>query len=87
MSQKFDVLQSPEAAELMKDTAKLKALLQSPETRRLMELLTAKNGDGLRRAAEQAKRGDTTALSGMMNQLTQSDEGARLVNQLQEGWK
>ena len=83
MTQKMDPVQTPEAAALLKNPARLKALLQSPETKRLMELLSSRNGAGLKQAAEQARKGDSAALTEMLRQVTDSSEGATLVNQIQ----
>ncbi|GEM_PF-3266588 len=83
MTQKTDPVHSPEAAELLKDPARLKALMQSPETRQLMQLLSSRNGSGLRQAAEQAKKGNSSALSEMLRQVTDSREGADLIGRLQ----
>lgn len=76
-------LQSPQAAELMKNPSALKQLLQSPEAKQLLSMLTAKHSDGLKGAAEQAKAGDTTALLSMVNDVMSQPEGAHLMAQLE----
>ena len=70
--------------ELMKDpkaAGLLQSLMQSPDTQRLMELLSQNAGDGLKTAAA---KGDTGALLGMVRQVMQSSEGARLVQNISQ---
>ena len=59
----------------------LQSLMQSPDTQRLMELLSQNAGDGLKTAAA---KGDTGALLGMVRQVMQSSEGARLVQNISQ---
>ncbi len=87
MSQKNAFMNSPDAAALLKDQAALKTLLSSPETRRLMSALTKQNGAQLTAAAKQAKAGDTSALSAMVSNLAATQEGSRLLNQLEQSLK
>lgn len=83
MSQNFDITQSPEAAALLQNKAAIKEILQSPDTKKLMSMLTSQNGDGLKQAAEQAKKGDISSISAMMQKLMSSSEGASLVNKIE----
>lgn len=87
MSQKNDFMNSPDAAALLKDKAALKALLSSPETRRLMSALTRQNGAQLTAAAKQAKAGDVSALSAMVSNLAATQEGSQLLGQLEQSLK
>lgn len=87
MSQKNDFMNAPDAAALLKDKAALKALLSSPETRRLMSALTKQNGAQLTAAAKQAKAGDASALSAMVSNLAATQEGSQLLNQLEQSLK
>lgn len=75
-------LEGQEAAALLKDPAALKALLQSPETQRLMSLLR-QQGD-LQAAAQKAKSGDTRALQTMLSGLQNSPEGGKALAQMEE---
>lgn len=84
MPQNFDMMNTPEAAALLRDKAALKALLSSPETRRLMSALARKNGSALSTAAMQAKNGDIGALSAMVSEFAGSREGGELVRQFQQ---
>lgn len=74
-----ELMKNPKAAGLLKNQALLQSLLRSPDTKRLMELLSQSGGAGFQTAAA---KGDTKALAGMVKQLMQSQEGARLVHNL-----
>lgn len=81
MAKNQNPLQSQEAAALLRDPARLKALLSSPETKLLMGLLRRQRGD-LNHAAQQAKQGDMSALNQMVSQLMNTKEGAELAQQV-----
>ena len=76
-----ELMKDPKAAGLLKNKALLQSLMQSPDTQRLMELLSQNAGDGLKTAAA---KGDTGALPGMVRQVMQSSEGARLVQNISQ---
>lgn len=76
-----ELMKDPKAAGLLKNKALLQSLMQSPDTQRLMELLSQNAGDGLKTAAA---KGDTGALQGMVRQVMQSSEGARLVQNISQ---
>ena len=61
-----ELMKDPKAAGLLKNKALLQSLMQSPDTQRLMELLSQNAGDGLKTAAA---KGDTGALLGMVRQV------------------
>lgn len=69
----------PQAAKLLGDPAALQALLSSPETKRLMDLLNRQAGAGLRDAAKAAASGRPEALMGLLDQVAHSKEGAQAV--------
>ena len=46
-----ELMKDPKAAGLLKNKALLQSLMQSPDTQRLMELLSQNAGDGLKTAA------------------------------------
>lgn len=52
------LMQDPKAASLLKNKDLLKNLVQSPDTQRLMQLLSQDGSDGLKRAAASAAKGD-----------------------------
>ena len=79
-SQPGGILDSPQAAKLLKDRAALEALLRSPDTKALMEMLN-RNG-GLKAAAEAAMKGDASQLQGLLSQLMRDPEGARVVERI-----
>lgn len=74
----------PQAARLLGDPAGLKALLSAPETQQLMALLNQNAGGGLKAAAQAAAGGKPEALMGLLNQVTQSKEGAAAMEKLQK---
>lgn len=76
-------MNAPDARELLKDTAKLRELLGSPEVRQLAALLNARSGGRLQSAAQSAKGGDASQLEQLMQGLSSTEEGARLIAQLQ----
>lgn len=76
-----ELMKDPKAAGLLKNKALLQSLMQSPDTQRLMELLSQNAGDSLKTAAA---KGDTGALLGMVQQVMQSSEGARLVQNISQ---
>lgn len=83
MAQGNTPMQSSEAQELLKDTARLRALMSSPEMRQLAQMLNAKSGGGLQNAASAAKAGDTAQLEALLKGLSSTPEGAKLLAQLQ----
>ncbi len=76
-----ELMKDPKAAGLLKNKALLQSLMQSPDTQRLMELLSQNAGTASR---PPPPRGDTGALLGMVRQVMQSSEGARLVQNISQ---
>ncbi len=72
-----DPLKTPQAEALLKDSAALRQLIDSPEGRRLAELM-ARQGD-LPRAAQQARQGDPSQLTRQLAAILQTPEGAKLA--------
>ena len=72
-----DMLNSEQAARLMKDQGKLDQLQNAPETQRLFQMLSKNAGGDLEQAAQQAAHGDT-------GRLTQDPEGQRLIQRLRQ---
>lgn len=81
MAKNQNPLQSKEAAALLRDPVRLKELLSSPETKKLMGLLSQQKGS-LDYAAQQAKKGDFSGLNEMVSQLISTKEGAELAQQV-----
>ena len=74
-----ELKRDPKAAALLNNRALLQSLLASPDTRRLLELLRQKGGEGFRDAAA---RGDARALAGIIQQAMGTREGAQLAEKL-----
>lgn len=74
---------APGGDALLRDPKRLRELLAAPETKRFLELLKSQNGSQLRTAAEAAKKGDSSALSEMLQRLTDSQEGSEAMKGLE----
>ena len=79
-----DMLNSEQAAKLMKDQGKLDQLQNAPETQRLCQMLSKNAGGDLEQAAQQAAHGDTAQLMDAVRRLTQDPEGQRLIQRLRQ---
>lgn len=77
-----DLMKSPEAAALLKNKEALARIMSSPDTKALMEMLNRQAGSGLKGAADAAMKGDTKALTGIVEHLMQSKEGAEVVGRI-----
>ena len=64
----------------LKNTGKVQQLLQSEDTRRMMELLGTQ--DNVKGAAKAAAAGNPAQLMSMMQQLMSNPEGAQLVERI-----
>lgn len=64
----------------VKDKGAIQQLLQSEDTRRMMELLGAQGG--VQDAAKAAAAGNPAQLMGMMQQFMGTKEGAQLVDRI-----
>ena len=80
--QSNDLLNSPQAANLLKNKDAIRQIAQSADTQKLLQMLNEQNGGGLKAAAEQAGKGDPKALMAMVSGLMKSKEGAELVARL-----
>lgn len=79
-----DLMKDPKAAELLKNKALIKTIMDSPDTKRLMELLNQNAGGGLKHAASAAAQGDTEALTSLLGKVMKSPEGAEVVGRINE---
>ena len=75
-----NVEQLGKKAQQIKDKGAIQQLLQSEDTRRMMELLGAQGG--VKDAAKAAATGNPEQLMGMMQQLMGTKEGAQLVDRI-----
>lgn len=74
--------------QLKKNPTALKAILQSQDGRKLMQMLSAGNQQAtLHQAAQQASVGNTQQISQMIQNLMASPEGAALVQRLEQQFK
>lgn len=69
-----------QAARRLKDSGAVKQLLQSQDTKQLMDMLSRQGG--VQDAAQAAAGGDPSQLMSMMKQLMSSPEGAQLVERI-----
>ena len=79
-----ELARDPKATGLLKNRALLQDLARSPNAQALMGLLNREAGGGLQTAAQSASKGDLSALTKLVKQVAESDEGARLMRQLNE---
>ena len=77
-----DLMKSPEAASLLKNKEALARIMRSPDTKALMEMLNRQAGSGLKSAADAAMKGDSKALTSMVQRLMESKEGAEIVGRI-----
>ena len=79
-----ELMKDPKAAGLLKNKALLQTILNAPDTQRLIQLLDQKAGGDLKQAASSAAKADTQALTGLVRQVMGSQEGAKLIHQLNQ---
>ncbi len=77
-----DILKSPQATQLLKNKDQVLKMMNSPDARKLMQLLQQSGGAELQGAADAALKGNPSQLMGMVQQLMQSPEGAKTVENL-----
>lgn len=80
----IDAMSSPEAAALLKNKDAVMGLLNSPDAKKLMELLSQNGGANLKGAADAAMKGDSSALMGLMQKVMDTKEGAAAMDRLQK---
>lgn len=76
------VLNSPQAANMLKNKQALEALLKSGEVRQLMEQLNKNAGGGLKDAAQSALKGDSARLMNLVQGLMSNPENTKLIEDL-----
>lgn len=73
------------AQQMKNDPSTIRNLMQSRDGQMLIQLLTQQdNGKSLQQAIYTATRGDPSAMSALVQQMTQSKEGADLVSRIQK---
>lgn len=78
-----ELLKGKEAANLMKDTAKLEKLRDAPETQKIFSMLRQSTGD-LEGAAQRAAEGDAAELANAIRRLMKDPEGAKLIQKMKD---
>ena len=85
---KFDeLMNSKQAAGLLKDTGKLEQLRDAPETQKIFSMLSRTTGGDLEGAAERAAKGDAGQLADAIRQVMNSPEGAQLLQKMKQTLK
>ena len=74
----------PKAASILNNKKLLNELLESPDTKKLIDLLNKNGGDSLKSAAESAAKGETEDLMSMLNKIMKSEEGSQAVSGIKE---
>ena len=79
-----EMLQSEQTSKLLQDQARLERLRNSPETRRLFELLSRSAGGNLEQAANRAAQGDASGLVSAIQRLMRDPEGQKLIQKTKQ---
>ena len=79
-----EMLQSGQTSKLLQDQARLERLRDSPETRRLFELLSRSAGGDLEQAANRAAQGDASGLVSAIQRLMRDPEGQKLIQKTKQ---
>ena len=82
-----ELVNSKQAAGLLKDAGKLEQLRDAPETQRIFSMLSRSTGGDLKGAAERAAQGDAGELAGAIRQVMNSPEGAQLLQKMKQTLK
>ncbi len=70
------------AADFMNNQQAMREMLQSPDTKKLMEMLEQNAGGNLKDAAQAAMRGDTASLQKLVQAVMSSQEGSEVVGRI-----
>lgn len=62
-------------------------LLSDERGKRVLEALLSDGGDGVRRAAESAKKGDMSGIEGVISSIAQTPEGREMLRTFGENLK
>ena len=77
-----DVINSPQAADLLKNRQAMENLLRCEETRQLMAMLDQNSDGSLKDAAQSAMKGNTAQLMSLVQGLMNDPNNVRLVEEL-----
>ena len=67
---------------IQQNTALVQQLMQSPDGQKLLSMLTQDGGAQLQNAADAASKGNTADMVRMLAQIMKSEEGAKLVRNI-----
>ena len=73
---------NPQAKQLLENQKAIRQMLSNPETRKVLQSLQEKNVSQLQAAAQSALQGDTTALTGVLQELSADPQAAKAMEQL-----
>ena len=79
-----DLMKSGKAERLLQNQEALAELRDAPETQKVFEMLSRTTGGNLEQAAEQAAKGDASALAAAIRQVMNSPEGAKLLQRMKK---
>lgn len=79
-----NIMNSPEAKELMKNKEKIKELSNSREIKEILEILKESGGKNIENAAQTAMAGDPSELSVLIDILQKNPEAAEAISQLKK---
>lgn len=79
----MDINTAKQIQQLKANPAAIRQLMDSPDGQALLQALTGgDNGAALQKAMQSAVKGDTGALSQMVNQVAQSPQGSALMERI-----
>ena len=73
---------NPAAQQLLANQKAIRQLLADPETRKVLSSLQKKNAAQLQAAAQSALQGNSTALSGLLQELSADPQAAQAIQNL-----
>lgn len=77
----------PQAKELLENQKAIRQMLANPETRKLLQSLQKKNVSRLQAAAQSALQGDTTPLTGVLQELSADPQAAQAMEALNKTFR
>ena len=75
---------NPQAKQLLENQKAIRQMLANPETRKVLQSLQKKNVSRLQAAAQSALQGDTSALTGVLQELSADPQAAKAMERLNQ---
>ena len=75
---------TPQAEQLLKNQAAIRQMLSNPETQKVLKQLQKKDTAQLQAAAQAALQGNTSALNGLLKDLSSNPEAAKAIEHLNQ---